>query len=320
MLAPLLLMTLGLAILVAGAEFLVRGAVGLARALGVSPLVIGLTVVSFGTSSPEFAVAVKAAFGGAGDLSIGNIAGSNLFNTALILGISAIVCPLAVNLQVVRLDLPVMLAASVLFTVFCLTGKTLEVWEGAILFALVIAYTVFLIRLSRREEAIAAAAEAAVAEAGPEPETGARRPWVHLLLFFIGLAALIYGSTVLVDNAVIAARLLGWSEALIGLTIVAVGTSLPELAASIAAAAKKETDMAVGNIVGSNTFNVLSIGGAAGILGPVRMDGIELLDFGAMLLVSFLLIPLMWRGFRIQRWEGAVLVAIFGAYLALRWP
>lgn len=320
MLVPFLLIALGLAILVAGAESLIRGAAGLARAAGLSPLVIGLTVVAFGTSSPELAVSVKAAFGGAGDLSIGNIAGSNIFNVAVILGLSALVCPLSVHLQVIRLDMPVMLAASALFIVFCLTGMTLAVWEGAILFALVLAYTGFLIRMSRKESAAVAAAGEAEESMLGVPKEKPKHIWTQILLFVVGLGGLVYGSGLLVDNAVAVARILGWSEALIGLTIVAAGTSLPELAASVVAAVKKETDMAVGNIVGSNTFNVLSIGGTAGLLGPVSMGGIEKGDFAAMFAISLLLLPLMRMGFRVQRWEGLLLLACFGVYLAMRWP
>ncbi len=320
MLVSLFFIALGLAVLVAGAESLIRGASGLARAAGLSPLVIGLTVVAFGTSSPELAVAVKAAFGGAGDLAIGNIAGSNLFNTAVILGLSAMVCPLTVHLQVIKLDLPVMLVASALFILFCLTGGTLEIWEGAVLFAAVIAYTVFLIHMSRKESAALARAGMAEVPMLGVPQEKPRRLWTQILLVLVGLAGLTYGSKLLVEHAVAVARMLQWSEALIGLTIVAAGTSLPELAASVVAAVKRETDMAVGNIIGSNTFNVLSIGGVAGLLGPIRMQGIDRIDFATMFGISALLLPMMWTGSRVNRWEGLALMASFGAYLAYRWP
>lgn len=318
MLVATLLMLLGLLILVFGAELLVRGASGIALAAGISPLVVGLTVVAFGTSSPELAVSVKACLEGAGALSIGNIAGSNIFNVAVILGISALVCPLAVHFQVIRLDMPVMLAASALFVTFCLTGGALVPWEGGILLAGVIGYTVFLIRMSRKETA-AAAAEAAefMEHEGPFKP---RPVWFLIMLTIFGLGGLVYGAQLFVDHAVEIARHLGWSEALIGLTIVAAGTSLPELATSLVAALKKETDMAVGNIVGSNIFNVLCIAGAAGLLGPISMEGIDLLDFAVMFGLSLLLLPMMWTRRCVVRWEGALLVAVFAAYLAMRWP
>ncbi len=318
MLATLLLMLLGLLILVAGAEFLVRGASGIALAAGLSPLVVGLTVVAFGTSSPELAVSVKACLEGAGALSIGNIAGSNIFNVAVILGLSAMVCPLAVHFQLIRLDMPVMLGASALFIGFCLSGGALVPWEGAVLLVGVISYTVFLIRMSRRETAAAAAEATEFME--HEGPLKPRPLWFLIVLTLLGLGGLVYGARLFVESAVEVARHLGWSEALIGLTIVAAGTSLPELATSIVAAVKKETDMAVGNIVGSNVFNVLCIGGAAGLLGPIRMEGIDLPDFAVMFGVSLLLLPLMWTRACVVRSEGALLVVVFVAYLAMRWP
>lgn len=318
MLVAILLMLLGLLILVAGAEFLVRGASGIALAAGLSPLVVGLTVVAFGTSSPELAVSVKACLEGAGTLSIGNIAGSNIFNVAVILGISALVCPLAVHFQVIRLDMPVMLAASALFVTFCLTGGALVPWEGAILLACVIGYTVFLIRMSRKETAAAAAEATEFME--HEGPIKPRPLWFLIMIASLGLGGLVYGAQLFVTHAVEIARMLKWSEALIGLTIVAAGTSLPELATSLVAALKKETDMAVGNIVGSNIFNVLCIAGAAGLLGPISMEGIDILDFAVMFGLSLLLLPLMWTRSCVVRWEGALLLAVFGAYLAMRWP
>lgn len=316
MLIPFLLIFVGLVILVAGAESLVRGASGLARLAGLSTLVIGLTVVAFGTSSPELAVSIQAALSGSADLAIGNIAGSNIVNVAVILGLSAVICPLVVHLQVVRLDMPVMLAGSILFVAFCLTGGALVPWEGAILFSLVVAYTVFLVRMSRRESA----ADRAEAKELGVPSEKPKQVWTQILLAVAGLIGLTYGAKLLVDNAVIVARMLNWSEALIGLTIIAIGTSLPELATSVVAAVKKDTDMAVGNIVGSNVFNVLCIGGAAGLMGPVKLVGIDWVDFAVMLGVSVLLLPLMWAGFRINRWEGLLLFGCYAGYMVYRWP
>jgi len=313
---------LGLVVLVAGAEALVRGASGLARAAGLSPLVIGLTVVAFGTSAPELAVSIQSVLRGAGDLALGNVAGSNIFNVAVILGVSAVVCPLVVHSQVVRLDMPVMLAASAAFVVFCLTGGGLGRGEAGVLLAAVVVYTVFLVRLSRREAAanVDEADEAECPDERGAPELPPARLWPQVLLAVAGLAGLMLGATWLVDHAVLIARSLHVSEAVIGLTIVAAGTSLPELATSVTAAVKRETDLAVGNIVGSNLFNALGIAGASGLLRPIGLGGIDRVDFAVMIGFSLLLLPLMRTGFRLVRWEGAVLLALYGGYLAYRWP
>jgi len=322
MLVSFSLLVVGVAILVAGAEALVRGAAGLAKLAGLSPLVIGLTVVAFGTSSPELAVTIKSSLSGSGDLAIGNIAGSNIFNIAVILGISAMLCPLSVHLQVIRLDMPVMLVSSVFFSIFCLTGRSLDRWEGALLFTAVVAYTVFLVRMSRRESAVLKSSvtdlKSSVTDESTIPTTGeggSQRVWSQIVFILAGFVALVYGAKLLVENATTIARAFGWSEALIGLTIVAAGTSLPELATSVVAACRKETDMAIGNIVGSNIFNVLCIGGVAGILKPVSVVGIGRFDFLVMIGISALLLPLMWTGFKVARWEGFVLLVCYAGYI-----
>jgi cation:H+ antiporter len=315
MLVPFSLLVVGVAILVAGAEALVRGAAGLARLAGLSSLVIGLTVVAFGTSSPELAVTIKSVLSGSGDLAIGNIVGSNIFNIAVILGISAMLCPLSVHFQVIRLDMPVMLLASVVFIIFCLTGGILDRWEGVVLFAGVITYTVFLVRMSRKESAALKSSADDLLGMPTAEEGKSPRVWIQILFVLGGLVALVFGARLLVDNATTIARAFGWSEALIGLTIVAAGTSLPELATSVVAAFRKETDMAIGNIVGSNIFNVLCIGGVAGILKPVSVVGIGRFDFLVMIGIYALLLPLMWTGFKVARWEGLVLLGCYAAYL-----
>jgi len=319
MLLPSLFLLLGLVLLVAGAEALVRGASALARAAGIAPLVVGLTVVAFGTSAPELAVTLQAAAQGSGGLAVGNIAGSNLFNVAVILGLAAMVRPLSVHLQVVRVEMPLMLAASALFTAFCLSGAGIARWEGGVLLAGLAAYLTWQLRAAGREFLPAAAA----VEPGPgnvpsRPRGGGSG--LAVLLVLVGLGALLLGAKLLVDNAVLIARVLEVPEAVIGLTIVAAGTSLPELATSVVAAFRRETDMAVGNIVGSNLFNVLGIGGAAGLAGPVALEGVAWTDLAAMGGVSLLVLPLMRSGFRLVRWEGAVLFALYCGYLALRWP
>ncbi len=315
-----LFLLLGLVILTAGAEFLVRGASRLALRFGVNALVVGLTVVAFGTSAPELAVSTSAALQGNGEIAVGNIVGSNIFNVALILGLAALLCPLSVHVQIIRREMPIMLGASLLFPALLLTGGGLARWEGCLLFGAVIAYTVFAIRMARRETAAAALLEGAVLD--PETEAAQRANPVGLVLFILaGLVLLVLGSKLMVDNAIIIARHWGVSDAIVGLTIVAAGTSLPELATSVVASFRKQTDIAIGNIVGSNIFNLLCIGGASGILAaPVSAGGVTTLDFGFMIGTSLLVLPLMRTGFSLKRWEGGLLMASYALYLFLIWP
>lgn len=317
MLTPILLLVLGLVVLTGGAEALVRGASGLALRAGLSPLVVGLTVVALGTSAPELAVSVKSAWDGNGDIAAGNIIGSNIFNVAVILGLAAIVCPLKVHLQVLRWDMPVMLFVSVVGVVFFLTGGVLERGEAGILFAGILVYTALAVRMARRETQDARAA-AVGSEGGAPPAAGSLAASSFLVL--LGLALLVGGTELLVRNAVLIARALDLSDAVIALTIVSAGTSLPELATSVVAALRKQTDIAVGNIVGSNIFNLLSIGGLAGLIAPIHVRGVGVTDFAFMLGTSALLLPLMRTGFVIKRGEGAVLLACYAAYLFCIWP
>ena len=271
----LLMFLAGLVGLVAGAELLVRGASKLALSFGISPLVVGLTIVAFGTSAPEMAVSVGAVLGGKNDIAIGNVVGSNIFNVLFILGISALITPLVVNVQLIRQEVPIMLGASLLLLIFALDGQV-GVVDGAMLFALLLAYTVFLIVQSRSETQSANdeyAAEFKPAEKGGWDE---RLP-VQLGLIVIGLAFLVLGSHWLVTAAVVFAKALGVSDVVIALTIVAAGTSMPEVATSVMAAIKGERDIAVGNVVGSSTFNILGCVGlrawrqaSAGLVIPPR--------------------------------------------------
>jgi K+-dependent Na+/Ca+ exchanger-like protein len=239
----------GLVLLVAGAEVLVRGAAKLAAHFGIPPLIIGLTVVAFGTSAPETAVSVQAAFNGSGDLAIGNVIGSNIANVLLILGITALVAPLLVSRQLIRLDVPIMIGASLVTYALALDGS-LSRLDGALLFAGIIAYTSFLIISSRKSKA--PAADEFSVEYGPEAAPKPYATLLNLALIIAGLVLLVSGSNFLVTGAVSLARALGLSELVIGLTVIAIGTSLPELATSVMAAFKGERDIAVGNIVGSN--------------------------------------------------------------------
>jgi cation:H+ antiporter len=261
-----LLIAGGLTILVIGAEVLVRGASRLAAALGISPLVIGLTIVAFGTSSPELAVSLQSALNGQPDLAVGNVVGSNILNVLLILGLSALITPLIVAQQLVRLDVPIMIGASLLVWVLALNGAISQV-EGASLFILMLAYIGFLLWQSRREHNAAVEAEYAQEYTSHEPKS-MRRNLINGVLVVVGLALLVLGSRLFVQGASDLARTFGLSELVIGLTIVALGTSLPEVAASLMAAFKGERDIAVGNVVGSNIFNLLTVLALTALIAP----------------------------------------------------
>jgi cation:H+ antiporter len=254
----------GLTLLIIGANLLVRGASKLALSFGISPLVVGLTIVAFGTSAPEVAVSVGAVLDGRTDIAIGNVVGSNIFNVLFILGLSALIAPLVVNIQLIRQEVPIMLGASLLLLALGLDGR-LSFLDGGFLFLLLVAYTVFLVVQSRRESQRAKdeyADQIKPAEAG---SWDSRLP-AQLLLIGAGLAALVFGSDYLVQASVNFAKAMGVSDLVIGLTIVAAGTSMPEVATSITAAIKGERDIAVGNVVGSSTFNILGCLGLSGLV------------------------------------------------------
>lgn len=303
---------LGIALLIGGAELLVRGAARLARRVGISPLVVGLTVVAYGTSSPELAVSVRSALAGQADIALGNVVGSNIFNVLFILGLSAIVTPLVVPQQIVRLDVPIMIAVTLLTLVFALDGH-LAVVECAILLAGAAAYTVFLVRASRGESAEVVDEYAAEFS---DAAAGGGRILVQVGLVIAGLALLVLGARWLVDAAIVMARAVGVSELVIGLTIVAAGTSMPEVATSVLAAFRGERDIAVGNVVGSNIFNALAVLGLSGTLG----GGIDVapailsFDLPVALAVAIACLPITFSGHRIARWEGALFLAYYVAY------
>lgn len=304
------LMTLGgLVVLYGGAEGLVRGSSALALRLGLSPLVVGLTVVAFGTSSPELAVSLKATLAGQGDIALGNIVGSNIANVALILGLCALVKPLRVAAQVVRWDAPLMLGSSVLFAVLLADG-VLSRAEGGLLFAGIAAYTAFSVRLARLEPSTAVQDE--FAEGLP---AAPRSFWAEAGLVVLGLACLVVGGRLLVTGAVAVARGFELSEAFIGLTVVAVGTSLPELATSLVAAVRGEADIAVGNVVGSNIFNVLGVAGLASLVRPIQAAGVSWPDLGVMIAVAAVALPMIWTGSRVSRGEGFALCVGYGGYV-----
>lgn len=307
----------GLFILIFGAGWLVKGASRLALAAGVTPLVIGLTVVAFGTSAPELAVSVSAAYSGASTLSVANVVGSNIFNVLCILGLSALVAPLVVDRQLLRLDLPIMTGGGCILYFLAADGLIGDL-DGLLLAGLIIAYTVFHVAEARRAKAgtLAAAAEAEVA--GP---ASAKRMSLlpNLALIVLGVAGLVLGSDLMVRGAVGLARAFGISEAAIGLTIVAAGTGLPELATSVVAAIKGERSLAIGNIVGSNIFNIFSVLGFSGLAarpGLAVAPDVLASDIPLMVLVSLACLPLFRSGYVLSRGNGAVLFGSYVVYIA----
>jgi cation:H+ antiporter len=311
----ILMLIAGLALLVVGAEALVRGASKLAAIVGIPPLIIGLTIVAYGTSSPEMAVSVMSSFSGQADIAVGNVVGSNIFNVLCILGISALVAPLVVAQQLIRLDVPIMIGVSGLMLLFGLDGK-IGRSDGIILFLGAIIYTVFLIYQGRKEQNPEVQQE--YENNCPEREPGTPIVWIINLGYILGgLVLLVLGSRWLVDSATTIARSIGVSELVIGLTIVAAGTSLPELATSVIASFKGERDIAVGNVVGSNIFNILAVLGLSGAVAP---DGITVsnavlrFDLPVMIAVAIACLPIFFTGSVISRKEAVVFLGYYIAY------
>lgn len=312
MLTILLQLAGGTAFLYYGADFLVKGGVSIATRFGVSALVIGLTLVAFATSAPELVVSVQAALAGSSDISIGNVIGSNICNIALILGLSAVIAPLSVHSKVLRFDLPVMTAVTLAMAAIGLLLGGFNRLTGAVFFAGLLAYIAWNIRLEKRDGS--GDAETEIRE---EVENSRKYPlWLAAAFVIGGAAALVLGGKFIVDGAVGLGRMAHLSEAVIGLTIVAVGTSLPELATSLVAAARGEQDIAVGNVVGFNLFNMLGIMGIAPMIRPVSAAGITPVDWGMLLVSTLLLVPFMHTGRKVVRREGAVLLALYCAYIA----
>ena len=308
----IVLFVVGLGLLIVGAEALVRGASKLASLFGISPLVVGLTVVAFGTSSPELAVSINAALNDQASIALGNVVGSNIFNVLFILGAAALIVPLVVTHALIRRDVPLMIGVSVLVWLFAFNGSLSRV-EGLVLCGLLAGYIGLLITHSRRESAAALAAS----DAGPAPAATAKTWLVNLGLVAAGLLLLVIGSKWLVEGAVTFARHLGVSELVVGLTIVAAGTSLPEVVTSIIAALRGERDIAVGNVVGSNLFNLMGVLGIASVVAPAGMavtPAVIGFDLPVMMAVAVACLPIFFTGGEISRREGAVLLAYYVAY------
>lgn len=311
MILNIVFIIIGISLVLWGADRMTSGAGALARRMNISEIVIGLTIVAAGTSAPELFVSVMSALRGTPDMALGNVVGSNIFNTLLIVGCSAVVAPMAIARTTVRRDLPVALFASLLIIVLCmdgfaslsLSGKTLSRIDGVILLAVFVLYMAYTFKTSGNAE--------------PDTADSVPQSVVRSIAYVVlGLAGLIVGSNVFVSHASALAASLGVSDAVIGLTIVAGGTSLPELATSVVAARKGQSAMAIGNVLGSNVFNILFILGVTAVISPMHIQGITLVDILTMGLSVVPLWLFSYTKYRVERWEGAVLVTMFMAYMS----
>ncbi len=304
-----LLLVGGLVGLILGGEFLVRGAVALALKLHISPLVIGMTVVSFGTSAPELLVSLEGAFSGYPDVSVGAVVGSNISNIALVLGITVVIFPISVNRDSLRIDWPLMFIATVLFYVFALNG-VLSFWEGLIFVLILASFTFWIIRKSRTEGKVIAA------EQEVDAETQATPIFKNIFFCLLGLACLYFGADWLIKGVVKIAKSFEISEKLISVSVVAFGTSLPELVTSAVAAFKKQTDISMGNLIGSNVFNLLAILGITSLAIPLEVsESVLNFDMYFLLAISILLLPLMKFGDKMGFWKGIILILFYITYI-----
>jgi cation:H+ antiporter len=302
----IVLFVAGIAVVLWGADRLTDGAVGLAARMGMSQLVIGLTIVAMGTSMPEFFVSLMSAIHGTPDLAVGNIVGSNIFNALFIVGCAAMVAPIAIVSGTVKKDIPFAIIASVVLLMLCLDSRISRI-DAAILFVLFVYFMYATLHITKQEQP--------AAETSQEEERLTMSMGKSLLLIIVGLTCLVFGSSVFVDNASAIASSLGMSDALIGLTIVAGGTSLPELATSVVAARRGNSGIAIGNVVGSNVFNILMILGVTGLITPMHIAGISYTDLSVMVGSMILLWLFSFTKYRIERWEGAALVLSFAGYM-----
>ncbi|MDT8368917.1 MAG: calcium/sodium antiporter [Longimicrobiales bacterium] len=304
-----LLLVGGVGILYIGADWLVRGSSRLATSFGISPIVVGLTVVSFGTSAPELVVALIAALNDNPDLAMGNVMGSNLANIGLILGLTAMIRPMEVARRVVSSEIPIMLAFTALLFPL-LHDARLGLFDGLLLFGLLLVYLRFVNRFAQREPAVVGAAFQTFAEVRRQVSIGTAGR--DALLVIGGVGALVLGGKAIVDSAEFLARALGVSDVVVGLTVVAIGTSLPELATAVVAALRREVDIAVGNIIGSNIFNIAAILGITSIVTPIHVSPeVITRELPAVFVLSFLILPLTRRNFCVHRWEGGLLLVTY---------
>lgn len=303
MILNIFFIVIGIVLVLWGADRLTDGAVAVAEKMKMPQIVIGLTIVAMGTSMPEFCVSLISALKGTSDLAVGNIVGSNIFNTLLIVGVSALVAPMSIMKTTVRKDIPFALVASALLLIMCLDGDISRI-DAAILFVMFLIFMYITLRGAKAQ--------------GTDVEEKEKKPmatWLSIVWILVGLACLIGGSNLFVDGATAVATKLGVSEAVIGLTIVAGGTSLPELATSVVSARKGNSGIAIGNVLGSNVFNILAILGLTGVISPMTLKGITMTDF-SMMVISIILIWLFsFTKYKIERWEGAILTAVFVGYI-----
>ena len=303
MILNILFIVIGIVLVLWGADRLTDGAVAVAEKMKMPQIVIGLTIVAMGTSMPEFCVSLISALKGTSDLAVGNIVGSNIFNTLLIVGVSALVAPMSIMKTTVRKDIPFALVASALLLIMCLDGDISRI-DAAILFVMFLIFMYITLRGAKVQGTDV-----------EEKEKKSMATWLSVVWILVGLACLIGGSNLFVDGATAVATKLGVSEAVIGLTIVAGGTSLPELATSVVSARKGNSGIAIGNVLGSNGFNILAILGLTGVISPMTLKGITMTDL-SMMVISIILIWLFsFTKYKIERWEGAILTAVFVGYI-----
>ena len=305
-----ILLILGLAVLVVGGEFLVKGAVGIARNLKISPLVIGMTVVSFGTSAPELLVSLQAAAEGSPELAVGNVIGSNIANLALVLGVTVLIFPIIVERQTKVIDWPVMMLATILFYIFLFDG-VIELWEGLVLFSFLVVFVTWLIRRSRKESKLKI-----------EEHLVKESTLLTVAYLMLGLIGLYFGSEWLVEGAVQIAINLGMSKSVVGVTIVAFGTSAPELVASCVAAYRKQSDISIGTLIGSNIFNIMAVIGLTSIVSPISLksaDASQFLNFDMYWVagISLVLLPMLYFGAKFGRLKGAMLLTSYIVYISI---
>ena len=303
MILNILFIVIGIVLVLWGADRLTDGAVAVAEKMKMPQIVIGLTIVAMGTSMPEFCVSLISALKGTSDLAVGNIVGSNIFNTLLIVGVSALVAPMSIMKTTVRKDIPFALVASALLLIMCLDGDISRI-DAAILFVMFLIFMYITLRGAKAQ--------------GTDLEEKEKKPmatWLSVVWILVGLACLIGGSNLFVDGATVVATKLGVSEAVIGLTIVAGGTSLPELATSVVSARKGNSGIAIGNVLGSNVFNILAILGLTGVISPMTLKGITMTDLSVMVISIILIWLFSFTKYKIERWEGAILTAVFVGYI-----
>lgn len=307
----IVLLIVGMVLLVKGADWFVSGSSTIAKALKIPPLIIGLTLVSMGTSAPEASVSINSAVNGMTDMSVGNVVGSNIFNTLLILGVSSLIVPLTAGKDIKRYDIPVMAGVYVVLILFAfvITPLKIDIFEAVAMLVLFAAYTAFLIIRAKK-------ADKSIADAPPEDKEKKKKPvWLSIILALAGLAGIIFGGDIVVDNAADIAKAAGMSETLVGLTIVAVGTSLPELVTSVVASVKKENDIAIGNVIGSNIFNIIFILGLSSAISPLTLKWSALTDMLVMLGSGIIVLLIALFSKKMQRWQGAVTVLLYIGYL-----